>query len=263
MLQPNWSYSDATVFLPSSFLPAEVPAEHMYSPAEFSFTVRSWDITPFLEETAPKIEAMGLFLTFNDGGWIDIETAFKETDKLAVVRIGILAAAMVIADGFAVYLFISRRKKDYGIMRALGTTKRASSKAISVPFICLSVLSIAAGTIIGFIYTKHTLYQNHAINLLENPSASAVIPGWTIACLLYTSKASPDPNAQRFVYEVDAASSNTSLYVNAEQLELTYSLSVLSVVITAGILIIASLISVAASSLRIMKLKPRDIFSKQ
>ncbi len=181
VLQPNWSYSDATVFLPSSFLPAEVPAEHMYSPAEFSFTVRSWDITPFLEETAPKIEAMGLFLTFNDGGWIDIETAFKETDKLAVVRIGILAAAMVIADGFAVYLFISRRKKDYGIMRALGTTKRASSKAISVPFICLSVLSIAAGTIIGFIYTKHTLYQNHAINLLENPSASAVIPGWTVA----------------------------------------------------------------------------------
>ena len=153
----------------------------MYFPAEFSFTVRAWDITPFLEETAPKIEAMGLSLTFNDGGWIDIETAFKETDKLAVVRIGILAAAMVIADGFAVYLFMSQPKKDYGIMRALGTTKNYFKGNCAVPYMSFCSLNCIRYYCVGFIYTKHTLYQNCEINFLADTSASAVIPGWTIA----------------------------------------------------------------------------------
>ena len=44
----------------------------------------------FLEETAPRIEAMGITLDFNDGGWLAIKSAFDEAEKLAAVRISIL-----------------------------------------------------------------------------------------------------------------------------------------------------------------------------
>ncbi len=180
-LRPNWAYSDSTVFLPSSFLPTDVPEDHLYSPAEFGFAVSAINMDAFLEETAPEIEAMGLTLDFNDNGWSDVATAFTEAEKLSVVRIVLLAAAMIVADAFAVYLFISRRRKDYGIMRALGTPKGSSGRAVTVPFVFLSIVSIAAGTIIGLIYTKHALGQNQVVSPAEATPAATFIPGWTIA----------------------------------------------------------------------------------
>src|SRR5699024_2473649 len=52
-LRPNWAFSDSTVFLPSSFLPTDVPEDHLYSPAEFGFTVGSQNLEAFLQKTAP------------------------------------------------------------------------------------------------------------------------------------------------------------------------------------------------------------------
>lgn len=81
----------------------------------------AWDIPAFLEETGPMIEAMGLRLIFDDGGWLAVADAFVQTRKLLLIKIAALSVAVAASIGFAVYLHINRMKKEYAIMRALGT----------------------------------------------------------------------------------------------------------------------------------------------
>lgn len=184
-LKPNWNYSINTVFVPSSLLPAEVPEEHMYSPSEVSFVVKSWNMDAFLEETAPRIEAMGITLDFNDGGWLAIKSAFDEAEKLAAVRISILAAAALVATGFSVYLFVSRRKKEYAIMRALGTAKAAAARTIAVPFMGLSVLSVVLGSTVGYIYITNTIVNSKTLAAMQGTEVNFSIPIWVaLVCTL-------------------------------------------------------------------------------
>ncbi len=161
----------------------------------------------------------------------------RQVENIANILIIVSAAACVAIIFLVSSMWAKSRKKEMGILMSIGSSRRQIMLQFLIEVLVLCIIAIILASILVFL----------AIGGIGD---------------MVNAKASPDPNAQRFVYEVDTASSNTSLYVNAEQLKLTYSLSVLSVVITAGILIIASLISVAASSLRTMKLKPRDIFSK-
>ena len=76
---PNWTYSSNTVFVPLSSLPLteEELEGHEFSPSEFSFKVdNAWDIEAFKEECIPQIEAMGLTVMFDDGGWSEVVKAF-------------------------------------------------------------------------------------------------------------------------------------------------------------------------------------------
>ena len=70
-LMPHWSYSANAIFLPKALLPADALSlgSSRFSPGEFSFRVENArDITAFLDESAPKIEEMGLTLFFDDSG---------------------------------------------------------------------------------------------------------------------------------------------------------------------------------------------------
>ena len=145
--EPNWNYSVNTVFVPLSSLPETVDLTgHEYAPGEYTFRVdNAWDIAPFLKETAPQIEAMGLTLMFDDGGWMEVYKPYMEAQRIAMLRIVLLAAVTVMATAFVVYLFISRKRKDYAIMRALGTPKGLAGRSLLLPLLVLS----AAGVIVG------------------------------------------------------------------------------------------------------------------
>ena len=145
--EPNWSYSVNTVFVPASALPETVDlTDHQFAPGEFTFRVdNAWDIAPFLEETAPRIGAMGMTLMFDDGGWMEVYTPYVAARRVALVRIALLAAVTALAIAFAVYLFISRKRKDYAIMRALGTPRRQSGEALLLPLMLLAAVSVILG----------------------------------------------------------------------------------------------------------------------
>ena len=152
--EPNWSYSVNTVFVPLSALPETVDlTDHEFAPGEITIQVENaWDIAAFLEETAPQIEDMGLTLRFDDGGWMEVYTTYAAAQRVALVRIGVLAAVTVLATAFVVYLFISRKRKDYAIMRALGTPKRQSGVALLLPLLVLAAVSVAAGLAAAAVY---------------------------------------------------------------------------------------------------------------
>ncbi|MDR2357430.1 MAG: ABC transporter permease [Oscillospiraceae bacterium] len=176
---PNWSYSVSTIFVPKSLLRVDEGdlTDHAFSPSEFSFKVENaWDIPAFLEETAPAFEAMGLRLMFHDDGWFDIVGGFETAKRLSLIRIAVLTAAAAAAIWFVVYLFIGRKKKEYAVMRALGTPGGASAKALAIPFMALTVIAVAAGSAAAWIYTAKTIADDETLSTLGEYSANASVP---------------------------------------------------------------------------------------
>ena len=122
----NWTYSNNTIFVPLTFLPCEVPQDHAVKPGEFSFVVENAkDITPFMDEPAFTIQAvLGLNLLFSDGGWPAVEAQLNRSDALAVIKLVLFSLSVFLSICLTVYLFIMRKRKEYAIMRVLGTTKK-------------------------------------------------------------------------------------------------------------------------------------------
>ena len=144
---PYWAYSDNTIFVPTSFLPESCDLEnHEFRPAEVSFLVRDTaNIAAFTEEGLPMVEQLGLKYAWNDGGWPLIADKLEETKALARMKLLIFSAAALLATGLTLYLFLYRRRKEYAVLRALGTPRRAAAKALWLPFMVLAAVSAALG----------------------------------------------------------------------------------------------------------------------
>lgn len=180
--KPFWSYSINTVFVPRSLLPLDESKldNHMFSPSEFSFTVNNaWDIPSFLESVrnaTPRFDKMGLKIIFDDGGWTDIVDKYKLSIKLSLIAIIALSVAVVASTGLIVYLFIGRKKKEYAILRALGTTRKASVKALILPLMVLAVSAVFTGSLAAWIYTTNTIAKSSTISKITGHSVNTSIP---------------------------------------------------------------------------------------
>jgi hypothetical protein len=186
--EPNWSYSINTIFVPKSLLPVDASQlkDHVFSPAEFSFKVENaWDIPAFLEESAPRFAEMGLKLIFDDAGWPNIADTFKAARQISLIKIAVMSAAVAAATGFVVYLFIGRKKKEYAVMRALGTTIKDSARALVLPLMIVAAISVLVGSAAGWIYTVKTIAHNNTISLLKDYAVSTAVPAEAVTgCIL-------------------------------------------------------------------------------
>ena len=73
----EWSYGPATIFVPSSLLPVEVPQDHKISRGDYSIFIENpQDIDAFREAAEPLVAEMGLGFRFSDGGWSGMEDSF-------------------------------------------------------------------------------------------------------------------------------------------------------------------------------------------
>lgn len=178
----NWGYSINTVFVPKSLLPVNENKleNHMFLPSEFSFTVDdAWDIPSFLESIkndTPKLEKLGLKIIFYDDGWPDIVDKYKMSIKLSLIAIIALSAAVITSTGLIVYLFIGRKKKEYAILRALGTTRKESVKALILPLMMVTIAAVLTGSCTAWIYTTNTISTNSTFSKIINHTVNTSIP---------------------------------------------------------------------------------------
>lgn len=182
---PFWSYSANTVFVPKHLLNADT-AGHTFAPGEVSFVVENaWDIPAFVQECIPEIEAMGLTVFFSDSGWTDMLENYKETEKLSLIKIAVLTAAVAISTGFAAYLYIVGKRREYAIMRVLGTDKKKSGRALLIPLSVLSVCAVAAGSAAAYIYTVFNVRNNETIKAIASQGAvdASISGSLTAACI--------------------------------------------------------------------------------
>ena len=182
-MEPNWCYSINTVFVPKALLRVEAGelAEHMYTPAEFSFKVAdAWDIPAYINDVAPMLDSMGLHLTLSESGWLEIADNFRQAARLSTIKIIVFSAAVVIATAFAVYLFIGRKKKDYAVMRALGKTSRASAMTLLIPLVSVAAVSVLAGCGAAWSYTIRSIEHSSLLTSLEGYAINTAIPSGVI-----------------------------------------------------------------------------------
>jgi ABC-type antimicrobial peptide transport system permease subunit len=185
--EPHWGYSVSTVFVPKSLLPVDeaVLEGHEFAPGEFSFKIAdAWDIPAFLEESAPVLEEMGLTLIFHDGGWPAMSAGFLAAQKLSMIKLAALTASSVAATVFVVYLFIGRRKKEYAVMRALGTPRGASARSLLIPLLALAMVSVLAGCAAAWAYTAKTIVKSSVLSALEKLGADASVPAPVAICCI-------------------------------------------------------------------------------
>ena len=154
-----WCYGVNTVFVPTSFLPDCVNKDtYEAKPGEVSFVVENAeDILPFVEECIPKVEEMGKLYAFSDGGWLQIADELVQGKNLALVKLLIFSAAALFAVILTVWLFIGRKKKEYGILRALGMPGGEAGSRLVTPFLLLGVLAAVLGLLASRIVTLRQL----------------------------------------------------------------------------------------------------------
>jgi len=186
--EPNWGYSINTFFVPKALLNVseEEMENHTFAPGEVSFVVEdAWNIPAFLEESAPVIEEMGLTLIFEDENWLDMVDGFTASKELAVIKIGVLSAAVLVATWFVAMLYIVGRKKDYAVMRVLGTTVRKSNASMLLPFMTLVLASVIVGAIAAYVNTNRTISSSNALQVLSEFAIDTSIPfGVVILCVV-------------------------------------------------------------------------------
>ena len=178
----HWSYSINTVFVPMPFLPVKVPDDHVVRPGEFSFVIDDpRDISAFLEESRGVIEVEhGLTLFFSDGGWSAVESMIRQTGVSALVRLIALSLSAAVAAGLTAYLFVWRKRKEYAIMRALGTTMRVANRSLYIPLGVLGLIATAVGTILGRATAAGSIEDVLAQFTEAGIEAESRIPGYTV-----------------------------------------------------------------------------------
>ncbi|MBQ8025371.1 MAG: type II toxin-antitoxin system mRNA interferase toxin, RelE/StbE family [Oscillospiraceae bacterium] len=183
--KPFWSYTASTVFVPKSLLPFAESSrpEHEFSPAEFSFVVEDPEqIVTFTQTALAIADEEGLRLRYDTGNWNTVMESFRGTRTASLIRVAVLGLATAFSLLLAVYLFISRKRKDYAVMRALGTTAPAAARGLLIPFGTVTGAAVLLGCGGGMTYLKRTLAKNRALAVIEG--ADLTVPGWIVPTCL-------------------------------------------------------------------------------
>ena len=185
----DWSYTPSTIFVPSSLLPVEVPADHEISAGEFSVLIENArDIEAFQEAAEPLVTEMDVVMRFTDGGWLSMKDSFETGSRTAFLTTVLYLAGAALALLLAVYLYIGRNKKTYAIMRALGVPGGMVRNSIALPLGVLSALAIPAGGITGILYASNAVtgaLEGMMAGAQDGHVVNASLPiGTIILCLL-------------------------------------------------------------------------------
>jgi len=158
-----WCYSNNAIFVPTSFLPECVNADtYEAKPGEVSFIVgNAEEIGPFMEKCLPQLEEEGRQYVFSDGGWLQIADEMVQAKNLALVKLLIFSGAALLALVLTVWLFIGRKKREYGILRALGMPRGEAGRSLLIPFLILGLVSAALGLAIARMVTARQLGTDH------------------------------------------------------------------------------------------------------
>ena len=154
-----WCYSISSIFVPASFLP-ECVNKDTYAPkaGEVSFVIGNAEkITAFVEDSLPRVEAMGLSCQFSDGGWLRFAIELIQAKNISLLRLLLFLGAVLLALVLTVWLFIGRRKREYGILRALGMDNRKAGTYLLFPFLLLGLVSTLAGLIAAWMVTTQRI----------------------------------------------------------------------------------------------------------
>ncbi len=182
-----WAYGKNTIFVPQHLLNVEETEleNHRFYPGEVSFIIEdAWDTPNFENEIVPQLENDGYTGYFEDGGFKDLISPINATERISLIKLAVLMVAVFAVTYFIAVLYVAGRKRDYAIMRLLGTTKSKSAKGILVPLLVLAVAATIIGSVSAHIYTMLNIADSEAISAITGYEADLSIPVYLIVVCL-------------------------------------------------------------------------------
>jgi len=187
-VEDAWSYNVNTIFVPQHLLNVDENEleNQKFHYGEVSFVVEdAWNTPAFKEEVIPVLEEMGYTVYFENGNFDELIPSIKETERIAFIKIGVLTLAVLVVTWFVCMLYVTGRKRDYAIMRLLGTTKAKSAGAMLLPLLVVAVAAVAVGSIAAYIYTTQHIADSQYLKVLgEIEADTSISASGMVICLL-------------------------------------------------------------------------------
>ena len=159
-VEDPYTYALNTIFVPESCYPWAGQVEPRLLPSTFSFELKHpGDAALIKSELGDQLAALGYELKINDGGYAAAKPNLDFMRLSALIGFVAMCVGLLLCLVLITYLFIIRKKKDYAIMRALGTTKFRSNKALLSALLVLSLCSVAIGGTAGGVVAQETAVQ--------------------------------------------------------------------------------------------------------
>ncbi len=149
-VEDPFTYAMNTIFVPDDCYPWAGQVEPSALPSTFSFRLKDpGDVAAMEDELGEELAALGYELSINDGGYAAAKPNLDFMKLTALIGFIGMCLALLLALILITYLFIIRKKKDYAIMRALGTTRGRSNRSLLAALLAMSVVAIAIGAILA------------------------------------------------------------------------------------------------------------------
>ena len=149
-VEDPYTYALNTIFVPESCYPWAGQVEPSLLPSTFSFELKHpGDAALIKEEIGDELAALGYELKINDGGYAAAKPNLDFMRLSALIGFVAMCVGLLLCLVLITYLFIIRKKKDYAIMRALGTTKARSNRSLLSALLTLALVAVTVGTFIA------------------------------------------------------------------------------------------------------------------
>ena len=149
-VEDPYTYALNTIFVPESCYPWAGQVEPSLLPSTFSFELKHpGDAALIKAELGDQLAALGYELKINDGGYAAAKPNLDFMRLSALIGFVAMCVGLLLCLVLITYLFIIRKKKDYAIMRALGTTKSRSNRSLLSALLTLALVAVTIGAFIA------------------------------------------------------------------------------------------------------------------
>ena len=149
-VEDPYTYALNTIFVPEACYPWAGQVEPSLLPSTFSFELKHpGDAALLKAELGDELAALGYELKINDGGYAAAKPNLDFMRLSALIGFVAMCVGLLLCLVLITYLFIIRKKKDYAIMRALGTTKARSNRSLLSALLTLALIAVTIGAFIA------------------------------------------------------------------------------------------------------------------
>jgi ABC-type antimicrobial peptide transport system permease subunit len=143
----------------------------------YSFVLKSFqNENAFVNENQNKMAQLGIGLTFVDNNGKNFWSGVQPLKQSASASVLIFGGVLLIALTLAVFFYLTQRRRDYAILRALGVPKTWANRQMLLPIALIG----AVGILIGGISSWQYALAKAAASLSTLPTPAGQVPSATL-----------------------------------------------------------------------------------
>lgn len=137
------------VFIPQSALPDGIgKTEDEVHPYYYSFVLQSSkDQDAFINETQARLAEAGIEVSFIENKGKNFWTGVDPLRRAAAANLPVYGLVLFLSLLLMIFLYLTQRRRDYAILRALGVPQRSARRQMLIPILAIGLVSISAGSI--------------------------------------------------------------------------------------------------------------------